>query len=88
MHFSLSPFVPENSVSRDGFGRPVPRHLLILHTKAESAVLTHGIEHVELLCNCNPGVNTHKVSMRSDISINRQVVQYNTVKYYIYDILC
>ena len=24
--FSLSAFVPENLVSRDGFGRPVPRH--------------------------------------------------------------
>ena len=25
-NFSLSPFAPENLVSRDGFGRPVPRH--------------------------------------------------------------
>ena len=25
MNFSLSPFAPENLVSRDGFGRPVPR---------------------------------------------------------------
>ena len=24
--FYLSPFAPENMVSQDGFGRPVPRH--------------------------------------------------------------
>ena len=25
--FSLSPFAPENLISRDGFGRPAPREL-------------------------------------------------------------
>ena len=34
--FSLSPFVPENLVSRDGFGSPVPRQPAHLHTQAES----------------------------------------------------
>ena len=34
IRISLSPFAPENLVSRDGFGRPVPRQL-ILHTQAE-----------------------------------------------------
>ena len=29
---SLSPFAPENLVSRDGFGSPVPRQLINLHT--------------------------------------------------------
>ena len=33
---SLSPCVPENSVSRDGFSRPVPRQPAHLHTQAES----------------------------------------------------
>ena len=33
--FSLSPFAPENSVSRDGFGSPVPRQPVHLHTQAE-----------------------------------------------------
>ena len=33
---NLSPFVPENLVSRDGFGRLVRVSLLILHTQAES----------------------------------------------------
>ena len=32
----LSPCVPENLVSRDGFSLPVPRQPAHLHTKAES----------------------------------------------------
>ena len=32
----LSPCVPENFVSRDGFSRPVPRQPANLHTQAES----------------------------------------------------
>ena len=35
MNISLSAFVPENLVSRDGFGRPVPRQPAHLHTQAE-----------------------------------------------------
>ena len=34
--FSLSPFAPENLISRDGFGSPVPRQPAHLHTQAES----------------------------------------------------
>ena len=34
--FSLSLFAPENLVSRDGFGSPVPRQPAHLHTQAES----------------------------------------------------
>ena len=33
---SLSPFAPENLVSRDGFGTPVPRQPAHLHTQVES----------------------------------------------------
>ena len=33
---SLSAFAPENLVSRDGFGSPVPRQPAHLHTQAES----------------------------------------------------
>ena len=33
---SLSAFVPESLVSRDGFGSPVPRQPVHLHTQAES----------------------------------------------------
>ena len=32
----LSPYVPENLVSRNGFGSPVPRQPAHLHTQAES----------------------------------------------------
>ena len=35
--FSLSPFAPENLVSRDGFDSPVPRQFAYLHnTQADS----------------------------------------------------
>ena len=37
MNVSLSAFAPENLVSRDGFGSPVPRQPAHLHTQAESA---------------------------------------------------
>ena len=33
---SLSAFMPENLVSPDGFGSPVPRQRAHLHTQAES----------------------------------------------------
>ena len=36
MKISLSAFAPENLVSRDGFGSPVPRQPAHLHTRAES----------------------------------------------------
>ena len=36
MNIPLSPCVPENLVSRDGFSRPVPRQPTHLHTQAES----------------------------------------------------
>ena len=36
MNISLFAFVPENLVSRDGFGSPVPRQPAHLHTQAES----------------------------------------------------
>ena len=36
MNMPLSPYVPENLVSRDGFSRPVPRQPAHLHTQAES----------------------------------------------------
>ena len=36
MNISLSAFAPENLVSRDGIGSPVPRQPFHLHTQAES----------------------------------------------------
>ena len=35
MNISVSAFVPENLVSRDGFGSPVPRQPAHLHTQTE-----------------------------------------------------
>ena len=35
MNISLSAFVPENLVPRDGLGSPVPRQPAHLHTQAE-----------------------------------------------------
>ena len=35
---SLSPFTPDNLVSRDGFGSPVSRKPAHLHTQAESVL--------------------------------------------------
>ena len=35
-HIPLSPCVPENLVSRDGFSRPIPRQPAHLHTQVES----------------------------------------------------
>ena len=36
MNISLSPLAPENLISRDGFGSPVPRQPAHLYTQAES----------------------------------------------------
>ena len=36
-YIPLSPCVPENLISRDGFSRPVPRQPAHLHTQAESS---------------------------------------------------
>ena len=38
MNISLPAFVPENLVSRDGFGSPIPRQSAHLHIQAESSV--------------------------------------------------
>ena len=39
---SLSAFVPENLISWDGFGSPVPRQPAHLHTQAESGAYFTG----------------------------------------------
>ena len=40
-NISLSTLAPENLVSQDGFGRPVPRQPAHLHTQAESGAYTY-----------------------------------------------
>ena len=46
MNISLSAFVPENLVSRDGFGSPVPRQPAHLHTQTESGSYFRGSSRV------------------------------------------
>ena len=46
MFFPLSPFAPENLVSRDGLGNPVPRQPTHLHTQAESDAYLRGLSRV------------------------------------------
>ena len=46
MNISLSAFVPENLVSRDGFGSPVPRQPAHLHTQAESGAYLRNFSRV------------------------------------------
>ena len=46
----LSPCVPENLVSRDGFSRPVPRQPAHLHTQAESIKRCFHIKNRYDLC--------------------------------------
>ena len=43
----LSPCVPENLVSRDGFSRPVPRQPAHLHTQAESGVTEYLVDSTD-----------------------------------------
>ena len=46
MNISLSPFAPENLVSRDGFGSIVPRQSAHLHTQAESGAYVRNSSRV------------------------------------------
>ena len=46
----LSPCVPENLVSRDGFSRPVPRQPAHLHTQAESGAYLRDSSRVPRRC--------------------------------------
>ena len=48
MIIPLSPCVPDNLVSRDGFSRPVPRHPAHRHTQAESGVYLRDSSRVPL----------------------------------------
>ena len=51
----LSPCVPENLVSRDGFSRPVPRQPAHLHTQAESgAYLRDSMERNSIVAWTSP----------------------------------
>ena len=46
MNISLPAFVPENLVSRGGFGSPVPRQPAHLHTQAESGAYLYDAANI------------------------------------------
>ena len=48
MNIPLSPCVPDNLVSRDGFSRPVPRQPAHVHTQAESSAYLRDSSRVPL----------------------------------------
>ena len=48
--FSLSPFAPENLVSRDGFGSPVPRRPDHLHAQTEYGAYLRDTSRVPRRC--------------------------------------
>ena len=63
----LSPCVPENLVSRDGFSRPVPRQPAHLHTQAESGALLTGFLPSSAAASIYLYKNRHTPSGRSRV---------------------
>ena len=59
----LSPCVPENLVSRDGFSRPVPRQPAHLRTQAEPGAYLRDSSRV--LGNERPTSNNYKLSEKN-----------------------
>ena len=74
MDIPLSPCVPENLVSRDGFSRPVPRQSAHLHTQAESGAYLRDSSRVPYT-----GQKKNKYSTTSYILY----LNYRTVSYKI-----
>ena len=77
-YIPLSPCVPENLVSRDGFSRPVPRQPAHLHTQAQSGAylrdsVTPAGTSKELDVQNEMEENTHTQSMGSPFGVQIQV---------------
>ena len=70
----LSPCVPENLVSRDGFSRPVPRQPAHLHTQAESGAYLRDSSRV---LGSEGELYTNK--SKSNIKITRTDTQYSSI---------
>ena len=64
MNIPLSPCVPENLVSRDGFSRPVSRQPAHLHTQAESGAYLRDSSRVP---RRRPFMNRHTPSGQSRV---------------------
>ena len=79
MNISLSPFAPENLVSRDGFGSLLPRRPAHLHTQAEfGAYLLRDSSRVPrrrpFIC-----FNRHTPSIGSVPSVSGHAIAYHDV---------
>ena len=61
-NISLSPYVPENLASRDGFSRPVPRQPAHVHTQAEAGVYLRDSSRV-------PRRSTYETAIRHRVSL-------------------
>ena len=62
---SLSPFAPENWISRDGFDSPVPRQPAHLHIQAEPGAYFYGIL---LPCSAAASIYLFKTAIRHRVS--------------------
>ena len=62
MIFSLSPFTPENLVSRDGFSRPVPREPAYSSHSAESGAYSRNFSRFRRRPPFTYTANRHRVS--------------------------
>ena len=67
MFFSLSPFAPENLVSQDGFGNPVPHQPAHLHTQAESCAYLRDSSRVPRVRRSFIYLNYHTPSGQSQV---------------------
>ena len=76
-NISLSPCVPENLVSRDGFSRPVPRQPAHHHTHAESGAY---------LRNSSRGI-VHRNRKRFLLSQPTLREEFVEKKYQVFDII-
>ena len=72
--FFLSPFAPENLVTRDGFGRPVPREPAHLHAHTESGAYSRDSSRVPRRGPFIYFINRHTPSGQSQVYLVTQLL--------------
>ena len=81
MNISLSAFVPENLVSRDGFGSPVPRQPAHLHTQAGYGIMCGYVDGVHHQAGCCSVIRYRVREQESVLFCNKvQVTGYGNKK--------
>ena len=70
MNIPLSPCVPENLVSRNGFSRPVPRQPAHLHTQVESGAYLKDSSRVPRAASIYETAIRHRISPEFIESLN------------------